>query len=122
MSILDESRMKPYLSEKLRAEALSITSIWKNLEGWSMETYSLGLSYRRDGRQVEQDIIIRKAPEIGQPAERDAEGTAPRVVDSDVGELRVDFEHVLADDRLQVARFATRETDATSEDQALAGR
>jgi hypothetical protein len=65
MSILDESRMKPYLSEKLGAEALSITSIWKNLEGWSMETYSLGLSYEKDGRPVEQDIIIRKAPETG---------------------------------------------------------
>jgi aminoglycoside phosphotransferase (APT) family kinase protein len=65
MSILDESRMKPYLSEKLRVEALSITNVWKNLEGWSMETYSLGLSYEKDGRSVEQDIIIRKAPETG---------------------------------------------------------
>ena len=65
MSIFDEAKMIPYLSNKLGAEALSITSIWKNLEGWSMETYSLGLSCVKDGRQVHQDIIIRKAPESG---------------------------------------------------------
>jgi len=65
MPTLDDPRTVTYLSEKLDAEALSVTSVWKNLEGWSMETYSLGLSYRRAGRPVEQDIIIRKAPEIG---------------------------------------------------------
>jgi len=65
MPILDNPRMEAYLSEKLGAEALSITSVWKNLEGWSMETYSLGLSYRKDGRPVEQDIIVRKEPETG---------------------------------------------------------
>ena len=65
MTRLDASRLEPYLSEKLGAEALSITRVWKNLEGWSMETYSLGLSYRKDGRPVEQDIILRKAPETG---------------------------------------------------------
>jgi aminoglycoside phosphotransferase (APT) family kinase protein len=65
MTRLDASRLEPYLSEKLGAEALSITRVWKNLEGWSMETYSLGLSYRKDGRSVEQDIILRKAPETG---------------------------------------------------------
>lgn len=65
MSLFDESRVVAYMSERLGAEALSITSVWKNLEGWSMETYSLGLSYRKDGRPVEQDIIIRKEPATG---------------------------------------------------------
>ena len=65
MSLLDDPRMKAYLSEKLGAEALSITSVWKNLEGWSMETYSFGLSYRKDGRPVEQNLILRKAPDAG---------------------------------------------------------
>ena len=65
MPTFDEPGTVAYLSEKLGAEALSVTGVWKNLEGWSMETYSLGLSYRKDGRPVEQDIIVRKAPEIG---------------------------------------------------------
>ncbi len=65
MTVLDNPAMAAYLSGKLEAEALSITRVWKNLEGWSMETYSLGLSYRKDGRSLEQDIVIRKAPETG---------------------------------------------------------
>ncbi len=65
MPIVDETRLKPYLEEKLEGENLSITSVWKNLEGWSMETYSLGLSYMKDGRKAEHEIIIRKEPEGG---------------------------------------------------------
>ena len=65
MQLLVDSRMKAYLSEKLDAESLSLTSVWKNLEGWSMETYSLGLSYRQDGRPVARDIVLRKAPDAG---------------------------------------------------------
>jgi hypothetical protein len=65
MPTLDDPRTVTYLSEKLEAEALSVTNVWKNLEGWSLETYSLGLSYRKAGRPVERDIIIRKAPETG---------------------------------------------------------
>ena len=65
MQLLDDSRMKAYLSDKLGAESLSLNSVWKNLEGWSMETYSLGLSYRQKGRPVERDLVLRKAPDAG---------------------------------------------------------
>ena len=65
MTTLDQDIMRPYLAGKLGADRLEITRVWKNLEGWSMETYSLGLSYWKDGREVKQDIIIRKAPEFG---------------------------------------------------------
>jgi aminoglycoside phosphotransferase (APT) family kinase protein len=65
MPVLDDPRIEAYLSEKLEAEALSIKSVWKNLEGWSMETYSLGLSYRKEGRPVTRDMILRKAPATG---------------------------------------------------------
>jgi aminoglycoside phosphotransferase (APT) family kinase protein len=57
--------IEPYLADKLGVEDLSVTSFWKNLEGWSMETFSLGLSYKKDGKKVEQDIIIRKTPDAG---------------------------------------------------------
>jgi aminoglycoside phosphotransferase (APT) family kinase protein len=65
MSLLDENKLKSYLSEKLEAENLSVTNIWKNLEGWSMETYSIGLSYLKGGSRVEEEIIIRKQPAAG---------------------------------------------------------
>ncbi len=65
MTEADFQKIAPYLAEKLGAEDLRITRLWKNLEGWSMETYSLGLSYRRGGEPVEQEIIVRKAPELG---------------------------------------------------------
>jgi len=65
MSDLDQEKLESYLAKKLDAEELSITSFWKNLEGWYMETFSIGLSYLKDGRKVEQNIIIRKAPEVG---------------------------------------------------------
>ncbi|UCD85867.1 MAG: hypothetical protein JSU92_06635, partial [Deltaproteobacteria bacterium] len=65
MSQIDRARLEHYLAEKLEAEDLSITNIWQNLEGWSMETFSLSLSYRKDGRPEEQNIIIRKEPVTG---------------------------------------------------------
>jgi len=65
MSFPFKDKLVPYLSEKLGAEDLSITSFWKNLEGWSMETFSIGQSYLKDGGKVEREIIIRKEPEAG---------------------------------------------------------
>ncbi|MEW6442231.1 MAG: phosphotransferase family protein [bacterium] len=65
MAHFDLAKMRGYLAGKLEAEELQLTSFWKNLEGWSMETYSLGLSYRKNGEQLTRDIIIRKAPELG---------------------------------------------------------
>jgi len=65
MSVIDQPKLESYLAGKLEAEELTITSIWKNLEGWSMETFSLGLSYRKDGNPVEREIIIRKEPVSG---------------------------------------------------------
>ncbi len=54
-----------YLARKLDAPDLEITGIWQNLEGWSMETYSIGIAYTRDNRRITEDIIIRKEPEAG---------------------------------------------------------
>lgn len=65
MKKLDQDKLKEYLAEKLGAEDLAITSFWQNLEGWSMDTFSIGLSYQKDGKKVDRDIIIRKAPEVG---------------------------------------------------------
>ncbi len=65
MSIKDTARLEKYLADRLGARDLKITSVWKNLEGWSMETFSLGLSYSRDGEHIERDIIIRKEPVSG---------------------------------------------------------
>jgi len=59
------AKLEGYLSEKLGARNLSITAFSKNLEGWSMETFSLGLSYEKDGREVKRNIIIRKEPVAG---------------------------------------------------------
>lgn len=61
--------MGSYLSKKLGVDDLSITSFWRNLEGWSMETFSIGLAYSKASptgdKKVERNIIIRKAPEVG---------------------------------------------------------
>lgn len=65
MPFLDHDKLAPYIAQKLGVKVLKITSEWRNLEGWSMETYSLGLSYTKDGKKVEQNIIIRKEPEAG---------------------------------------------------------
>lgn len=65
MALFDEAKMAAYLAEKLNAEDLTITSVWKNLEGWSMETFSLGLAYTKNGEQVNKDIIIRREPVSG---------------------------------------------------------
>lgn len=69
MSVINQGKLESYLKQKLEAEDLSIANVWKNLEGWSMETYSIGLSYVKDGRPVKREIIIRKAPEAGLMAE-----------------------------------------------------
>ena len=65
MAAIDREKLKAYLAARLGAEGLEIVSFWQNLEGWSMETYSLGLAYLKDGRRVEEEIIIRKEPEAG---------------------------------------------------------
>ncbi len=65
MALFDESKMAAYLLKKLEAEDLTITSVWKNLEGWSMETFSLGLSYMKKGERINEDIIIRREPVSG---------------------------------------------------------
>lgn len=61
----DRERLEKYLERKLEARGLSITSVWQNLEGWSMETFSLGLSYKKDGKKVEREIILRREPIAG---------------------------------------------------------
>ncbi|MCX5868347.1 MAG: phosphotransferase family protein [Proteobacteria bacterium] len=65
MSDLERGKLETYLAGKLGTDRLAITSLWKNLEGWSMQTYSIGVSYQRDGRAVEQKLILRKEPESG---------------------------------------------------------
>ncbi len=65
MTMLDKSKFESYLTRKMEANDLCINDIWKNLEGWSMETYSLGLSYTRGGQKVDQNIIVRKVPDAG---------------------------------------------------------
>lgn len=61
----DKTRMEAYLRIKIEAEDLTVKSIWKNLEGWSMETFSLGISYTRDGKTIDDDIILRREPVSG---------------------------------------------------------
>lgn len=62
---IDLEKLRGYLEEKLNAKELQITSFWRNLEGWSMETFSLGLSYLKDGEKIKQNIVIRKEPVSG---------------------------------------------------------
>jgi aminoglycoside phosphotransferase (APT) family kinase protein len=61
----DQDKIEEYLGQKFEAENLKITSVWKNLEGWSMETFSIGIKYNKDGKETEQDIILRKEPVSG---------------------------------------------------------
>ncbi len=61
----DHDKIEKYLENKFNAEKLKITSVWKNLEGWSMETFSIGIKYVKKGEEIEQDIIIRKEPVSG---------------------------------------------------------
>ncbi len=65
MSISDREGLRQYLERKLEASDLEITNEWKNIEGWSMETFSLGLRYSKNGAPHEQEIIIRKEPVSG---------------------------------------------------------
>lgn len=65
MAVINTLEFSKYLEGKLNASNLEITSQWRNLEGWSMVTYSLGLSYDKDGERVERDIIVRREPVSG---------------------------------------------------------
>ncbi len=65
MPEFDKEKIAGYLEEKLEAAGLEITSFWQNLEGWSMVTYGLGLSYEKDGKKIQRDIIIRREPVAG---------------------------------------------------------
>jgi len=58
-------KLESYLAQKLGCADLKIIREWRNTEGWSMETFSLGLSYRKNGKSVEQDIILRREPAAG---------------------------------------------------------
>ncbi len=60
--IKDNPLFAAYLAEKLGADELSITSDWQNTEGWSMETFSLGLKYFKEAKLVESEIILRREP------------------------------------------------------------
>ncbi|HUT56092.1 MAG TPA: phosphotransferase family protein [bacterium] len=65
MPELDSPEFGKYLAARLKAEDLEIRSVWQNLEGWSMETFSLDLSYLKDGRRVEHEVILRREPVAG---------------------------------------------------------
>lgn len=60
-----QEKLISYLAEKLGAESLVVKSFWQNLEGWSMETFSLEVSYLKDGQRLERGLIIRKEPSAG---------------------------------------------------------
>jgi len=65
MTFFCRDKLKAYLSKKLDAEELSIGSTTRRIEGWSMETFSLGVSYFKDGKRIEKDLIIRMEPRSG---------------------------------------------------------
>jgi len=65
MREFDQPEFKQYLAEKLGGRDLEVKSVWRNLEGWSMETFSLGVSFQKNGETVEQDIILRREPVAG---------------------------------------------------------
>ncbi|OGP61121.1 MAG: hypothetical protein A2V67_09035 [Deltaproteobacteria bacterium RBG_13_61_14] len=65
MTKIDQDQLTRYLAEKLGAEQLTIAGIEQNLEGWSMETFSLNLAYVKDGRPLQQSLILRKEPVSG---------------------------------------------------------
>lgn len=62
MAIADDTRLASYLAKKLGGEDLTIQNVWQNTEGWSMETFSLTVSYSREGGRVEEEIILRREP------------------------------------------------------------
>ncbi len=65
MAISDHPGLASYLAEKLEATHLHITDEWQNTEGWSMETFSLSLEYKKSGVPVQQNIILRRQPVSG---------------------------------------------------------
>jgi aminoglycoside phosphotransferase (APT) family kinase protein len=65
MPEIDRAEFREYLAEKLGGEDLEITGVWQNLEGWSMETFGVGLSYAKDGERVEEEVILRREPVAG---------------------------------------------------------
>jgi len=65
MDIARRPGFKEYLASKLDVQDLAITDVWRNLEGWSMETYSLELSWVDKGRRMSRDLIVRKEPVSG---------------------------------------------------------
>jgi aminoglycoside phosphotransferase (APT) family kinase protein len=65
MSEINTPEFRTYLEHKLKVQDLAITSVWQNLEGWSMETFSIGLAFREDGKTVSKDIILRRQPVAG---------------------------------------------------------
>ena len=65
MKIADHPGLISYLAEKLGGDDLTIKDVWQNTEGWSMETFSLSLAYRKGGARVEQEIILRRQPVSG---------------------------------------------------------
>ncbi len=60
--IREDPSFSSYLAEKLGANELCITGEWQNIQGWSMETFSLDLKYFKDGKPVEQEIVLRREP------------------------------------------------------------
>jgi aminoglycoside phosphotransferase (APT) family kinase protein len=63
--IADDLRLAHYLAAKLGGTDLAIRREWQNTEGWSMETFSLAVEYTKDGKRVEQEIILRRQPVSG---------------------------------------------------------
>jgi len=58
----DNHAFVSYLAEKLKVDSLTITSEWQNTQGWSMETFSLGLECVKGGKSLEREIILRREP------------------------------------------------------------
>ncbi len=65
MAIQEDPGMISYLAEKLGADDLTVTDVWQNTGGWSMETFSLSLEYSKGDNRVEQEIILRRQPVSG---------------------------------------------------------
>ena len=81
MAFADNHELVSYLAKKLGGTHLSITSEWQNTEGWSMETFSLGVKYTKDGKTVDQEIIMRRQPVSGLLEPYDV-STEYRIVDA----------------------------------------
>ncbi len=65
MALSDNHQLIAYLARKLGGTDLRITKEWQNMEGWSMETFSLDVEYKKDGATVEQALILRRQPVSG---------------------------------------------------------